>query len=498
MLFFVFRLRRAWPMLFLLASATGVAAQNAPPTSTTPPAGPLSLRDALRIAFANQGDVLAAQQQLRAATERITVAQSARAPQLTVSVGENYVNTSSTISTGNTGTIPVTGTGGSGTPTGNNGTGGGNIGTTGGTTPTTTGTSTVFSQTGTTFSTGITLSQNLFDSGRTRESVRQSRASESISRGNLGTTRINLAYSVAQRFFEQLRQATLVAQRQNQLVVASQSLDQIQAQITAGTSPRSDLLGAQVNVSQARFDLTTARNALRIAQVDLRQAIGLDAGPPLALQNDLAPPPEPAPSEELLRLARTRRPDLASASAQIAQSQSQLAAARIEARPSVTTSLNVNLDPRRTNNRTLSVGASLSIPVFNGGGRRASVRAARDELEAARLRLGQLRKSADAQVQSAAINVSGQIARLEVARDLVASAQNNLEVARGRYGAGVGIALDITSAQSQLFQAQTSLTGAQFDLQVGLANLDLTTGRFAVEEPTSAGVAGTVGGAATP
>jgi len=507
MLPFACRRRALWPLLFLL-SASSALAQTAPPVAPAPvlPTGPLSLEDALRIAFASQGDVLAAGQQLRASTERIAVAQSARAPQLIATIGDTYVNTSSTLSTGGVGTIPVTGTGGGGTPTGSGTTGTGTTGTGTGTTGTGTGTTgtgttggtTVFSSTGTTFSTGIALSQNLFDSGRTRESVRQSRANESISRGNLGTTRINLAYSVAQRFFEQLRQKTLVAQRGNQLVVATQSLAQIQAQITAGTSPRSDLLSAQVNVSQARFDLTTARNALRVAQVDLRQSLGLDDGPPLDLQNNLAPASDLPATDELLRLARARRPDLASADAQIAQTKSQLAAARIEAQPSVSATLNLNLDPRRSRNRNATVGASLSIPVFDAGGRRASVRAAGDELEAARLRLVQLRKSADAQVQSAAINVSGQVARLEVARELVASAQNNLDVARGRYSAGVGIVLDVTTAQSQLFQAQTSLTGAQFDLQVGLANLDLATGRYAVENPTAATTSGTAGAVSTP
>ncbi len=468
--------------LCLLASTSKAQTQTrtaVPPPAPTAVSDPLSLQDALRLAFQNQGDVLAAQKQLSASTQRITVARSARAPQVFATIGTNYLNTT-TSSSFNPGTIPIPvnpGTGGSGTGTGTPiGTGTG-VGT---------GTSTVFSSTGTTTTTGLSLTQNLFDSGRTRESVRQSRAALEVSRGNLGTTRINLAYAVAQRFFEQLRQATLVAQRQNQLVVASQSLNQIQAQITAGTSPRSDLLGAQVNVSQARFDLTTARNALRTAQVDLRQSLGLDAGAPLQLQPAPAPPPELGPTEELLRLARTRRPDLVSASAQITQSQSLVRSAQIEARPSLAANLNLNLDPRRANNRNFGIGASLSIPLFDAGGRRASVRAAQDELEAARLRLAQLRKSADAQVQSAAINVSGQIARVEVARELVASAQQNLDVARGRYGGGVGIALDITTAQSQLFQAQTSLTGAQFDLQIGLANLDLATGRYAVEEPVGA------------
>ncbi len=415
------------------------------------PAAPLSLDDAIRTAFQNQGDVLASNQQLSAASERITFARSARAPQLSASVGSNYLNSP---------TIVVPGVG--------NGTG------------------TTFSQTGSTFSTGVSVSQNLFDSGRTRESIRQSRATFDIARGSLGTTRTSLAFQVAQRFFEQLRQETLVGQRFTQLELTQGSLRQIEAQIEAGTSPRSDLLGAQVNVSQARFDLTTARNALKTAQIDLRAALGLPDGPPLNLVSELPPVPALQSGDELLALARSRRPDLQGGQAQIRQGQSQLKAAQIESRPNVAANLALNLDPRSNQNRRFNVGATLSIPIFNAGGLRANVRAARDELSASQIRLAQLGRTSDASVRSALVNIEGQRARVEVGQELVALARQNLEVARGRYGAGVGIALDITTAQSQLFGAQTSLTGARFDLQIALANLDLATGRFASETPAPA------------
>ncbi len=438
-------------LLLLLFAAPACAQTAAPPTTLeVPPVviAPLSLEDAIQTAFQNQGDVLAAGEQTRAARERIAVAQAARSPQLSASVGSNYVNSGSVVS------IPSTGTG--------------------------TGGATTINSTGTTFTTGVALSQNVFDSGRTRETVRQGRAAFDIARGTLGTTRTNLAYQVAQRFYEQLRQETLVAQRAGQVEVAGASLGQIQAQITVGTSPRSDLLAAQVNVAQARFDLLTAQNALRTARIDLRNALGLDDGPALQLVGDTAEAPATLPSEaELLALARSRRPDLQSGQAQIRQSQSQLKAARIEQLPSIAATLALNLDPRKTDQRTFNVGATVAIPLFDAGSRRAQTRAARDELSAGQLRLAQLERSSDAAVRSAVVNLQGQRARVELATQLVASAGQNLEVARGRYAAGVGIALDIVNAQNQLFGAQTSLTGAQFDARIALANVDLATGRYA-------------------
>lgn len=444
MRYFKFSLLGALCSLIGSANAQGEvpSIEVAPPQAPQPEA-PLTLDDALKIAFQNHGDVAAAQESLAASAQRVTSARANRAPQLSGTIGTDYQN-------GRLFSAPVT-------------------------------------QNGTisTLTTGVALSQNIFDSGRTKYAVRGARANAGAQLGNLGTARNSLGFEVAQRFFEQLRQERLVSQRRGQVEVAQSQLDQIQAQIEAKTSPRSDLSGARVTLSQAQFDLVTAQNDLANAVAQLRNALGLERGPALQLAYQTPQTFESGPPvADVIELANTRRPDLLASRAQIAASEAAYRSARIEARPNISASAGYNIDPRSTGDRRLNFGATVAIPLFDAGGRKSEARAAYDDLQSAQIRLTQTQRDVQTEVETALTNIAGQIERLKNARELVINAQNNLETATERYRAGVGIALDITTASSQLFQAQTSLASAEFDYQIARSNLDRATGRFAWENET--------------
>jgi outer membrane protein len=485
------------------ASAVGVAATGTPTaatngtrviTSTAPavPDGssPLTLDDAVLLALRNHGDVGAAEQGFVSAREGITSARSGFFPDVSAGLNYNYAQRNGTNRTTTVNGVPIPISGGNTSNT----------------------------------TSSVVVSQNIFDSGRTRAQVRSARARTLGAVGGFGSARSNLAYEVASNFYEQLRQEKLVAQREGQVQLANQQLEQIQAQIEQGVAARVDAQGIQVNLSQARFDLTTARNALATAQTNFRNALGLSRGPALkVLDTELAREEaptlaaatlNPVPSEDLLegraptplpfptvtaaplpivpelqRLddylaeARRLRPDLVQAQATIQQSQASLDLAEIELKPQVTANAGYNIDPRSTSDRGFTFGAGISIPIFNAGGRKADVKAAEADLESNRIRLQQLTKDVEADVQSTFINISGGVERISNARELVLSARTNLATATERYQLGLGIVLDIVNAQTQLFNAQTSATQAIYDYELARADLDRAIGRFAWANP---------------
>jgi outer membrane protein TolC len=81
------------------------------------------------------------------------------------------------------------------------------------------------------------------------------------------------------------------------------------------------------------------------------------------------------------------------------------------------------------------------------------------------------------------VDIGGEVERVANARALVESARTNLETATERYRLGLGIVLDIVNAQTQLFNAQTSLTQAVYDYELARSNLDRAAGRFAWANP---------------
>jgi len=457
-------------------SAAPVAVVPPIPTVSPAPQTSLSLEDSIRIALKNHCDIGAAEQSFLSAQQGITSARAARLPQVSGDIGTNYNNSNSRQITSSN----------------NN-----------------------FSTSRNSFvtTTGISVSQNLFDGGRTRAQIQSAQARALGAVGGVGSARSNLAYEVARNFYEQLRQEKLVAQRENQVALARQQLAQIQAQIEAGTAARVDSQSVQVNLSQARFDLATALNDARIASTNFRNSIGVPRGAPFKLQESaqafetspidssiansaspipLAAPiaapivPQLEPLETLLLHARNLRPDLLQGKANVQSGEAALALAKIQQRPQISATAGYNIDPRSVADRGFQIGAGVSIPIFDAGGRKADTRAATADLEASKIRLAQLQRDADADVEAAYVDIRGNVDRIANARELVAAAQTNLATAVEKYRAGLGIVLDIVNAQTQLFAAQTSATQAVYDYELARANLDRAVGRFAFSNPGAA------------
>jgi outer membrane protein TolC len=479
---------RCFFVVLVLSSIAIAARAQTPPRPVTATIAPgkatstsladaLTLEDSIRLALKNHGDIGASQESFVASHERVASARAGLWPQVSGTLGYDYQNQHRSTSS----------RAGSGVDF-----------------------SSLNSNTASTTSTNISISQNIFDGGRTRAQIRSAQAQELNAVGGIGSTRSDLAFQVAQAFYEQLRQEKLVTQRQGQVALAQGQLEQIQAQIAIGTAARVDVQSVQVTLSQARFDLVSARNALAVAEVNFRNALGLGRGPALQLLETttaaapVAPPagnastplgaapitapavPELAPLETYIAEAQKLRPDLLQARAAVQQDEAAETLAKIEKRPQITASTTYNLDPRTPDDRRFDFGAGVTIPIFDGGGRSADVRAAQAELAASRLRLAQLEKDIAADVETSYVDISGQVERISNARDLVNAAQVNLETATEKYRLGLGIVLDIVNAQTQLVNAQTSATQAVYDYEIARANLDRAVGRFAWADPGEA------------
>ncbi len=155
------------------------------------------------------------------------------------------------------------------------------------------------------------------------------------------------------------------------------------------------------------------------------------------------------------------------------------AAARIGvARANRLPSLELNGNTGRTYlSRTGSVGNSytftlgLRIPLFAGFSRVWNQRAESDLAAAARADAASVQQLVIFQVFSSYYALQTAVRRVHTADDLLASAQQNEEVARGRYRAGVGSILDLLNAQSALADARAQQVQARWVWQTALAQL---------------------------
>ena len=179
---------------------------------------------------------------------------------------------------------------------------------------------------------------------------------------------------------------------------------------------------------------------------------------------------------EALVAAYQTNPTLSAQRENLKATDSTVAIARAAGRPQVSATVGLNRDLTRrgildtggSKGPTLSVGADLSVPLYNGGSVRNSVRAAETRVEAGRATLRAVEGDVFTQATAAYMDVIRDRAIVELNENNVRVLTTNLEATRDRFEIGDLTRTDVAQSEarlqlgrSQLALAQGQLTGSE-------------------------------------
>ncbi|MFL5263548.1 MAG: TolC family protein [Anaeromyxobacteraceae bacterium] len=326
------------------------------------------------------------------------------------------------------------------------------------------------------YSATLNLDAPIWDFGRTLESVRAARASEQASRADLGAARDEQQFQVRQAYYAALASGALVAVADDTIVQMERHLAFAQASLEVGRRTRFDVTRAEVDLANARIQKIQADNGLANARAALAGAIGEDLGDSRLAEPAAPEEPDPDPRAAVARALRAR-PELAALDRRIAAAESAASAARDAWYPTLGAS--GQLGWRGSDlplSRTWQVLGTLTWPFLNGGADVARAAEASAAADAARATLAAEVLQVKVEVEQAALAVGEARARRDVSKVLVAQATENLELAEGRYQAGVGSIVDLVDAQAALTSARAQRIRSGYDLATARARLVRTLG----------------------
>jgi len=231
--------------------------------------------------------------------------------------------------------------------------------------------------------------------------------------------------------------------------------------------------GTELDVDRAQQDVAAARAQLISGDESLRQsreALGLALGSatPLAVPADLDLEGFEHAVLATCRVAEgvDRRADVAAAVQRVAIAQRQITDAELLFAPSLAISSTagyastVTLGP----NDTWSIGATLAVPLYDGGARYGAIRDARAAAAQARDALASVRVEAMIEVARASRAVAVDTAARNVARDQRELAARIDARTREGYAKGLGTSLDLVTSAQALRQAEINLVLLDFEL----------------------------------
>jgi len=328
-----------------------------------------------------------------------------------------------------------------------------------------------------------TVNQLIYDFGRSSSLLIQAKEQRSSALFALIATRADVVLNVKQAYYGVLRTNRLVHVFEQNLKAQEEHVAEAQARLDAKVAPKADVLKAVAAAASARVDLVTARNNAEQARVDLNTAMGVDVTSLTQIQES-AEPDCPVPELEVaVATAISNRPEVVQARDQVLASQAALKSAKTGNLPSLTTSMGAvqDLGTGFASPTTVSWLLNLQWQPFDSGFTRGTVTQALAQVTSNEESLFAVIQNVSRDVVAARLNVIAAQESLISSYAEVASAQESVDSAVGRYGAGVGIFLEVTDAQSMLLKAQIDDAAAHYRLSTGRAQLEHAMGVISIE-----------------
>ena len=441
-------------MLMMLGGAAGALAQQAPATPAQPPAPlsapprevltqrPITVDEAVAIGLEFQPNIRARLGDYAAAKYRVDQALSPLLPQLSASISTSRSH--STVVT----TSSLTGASIAGVQE---------------------------REFGQTLGAQMTLSQLLFDFGKTAASTDAARKLSEVALEDVELQRQLITQTIKQAYTNINFAQRLQRVAQQALERAELNLRSARGFFDVGTRPKSDVTRAEVDVANARVDVIRARNAERLGRAALNVAMGVPADTPTQVIDSLVYQPSKLDRGRLMDEAQRRRPESRQARLRAEAAEALVRRTSRDFFPDITGAAAYG-GTRTSFDEAWSATLSLQWSIFDGGNRIARHREARANLDAAQARARATELDIQREVEQAQISVNEAEERIQAAQVAVESAQENFRLAQGRFDAGVGTILELTDAQLALTQAQNTEAQALADYRIALSNLDRAVG----------------------
>ena len=325
--------------------------------------------------------------------------------------------------------------------------------------------------------------------------------------------RLDIVHAAAVGYLDVLRAVAFERIQRENLTVTRSNLGLAAARQRIGVARASEVIRWENEIATSRRGVIDAGARRRVAEIALNRLLHRPLEEPFGVSDIDMDEPGLLSAATFERYARNpvafalfrdfltreglaRAPELRKLDAAVAaQARTVLAARRalrtptVEARANLTAlaqpvdgdtfdlgGLHVTLPrPSRLN---WTVGVSASLPLFEGGARRAARARADRELEELRLRRRARAERIEQRIRSALHFAGASYAGIELAADAAGAARRNLELVSGAYEAGAVSILDPLDAQHAVLVAEQAAANAVYDHLTDLMDVQRAFGRF--------------------
>ena len=340
-----------------------------------------------------------------------------------------------------------------------------------------------------TWGTAITLTQTIYQGGRTLSALRAAKLTKDQAVLNYESTVADTLLATRTDYYDVLVAEQQIIVNEASTNLLTKQLEDQQRRYDAGTVPRFNVLQAEVALDNAIPPVINARNSYRVAKNNLCNQLGYNLPRevwediPLRLAGKLDSDPYNIELPAAIAQALERRTELQALKKTEALQRENVINAKAGYKPTVSAFVgwdwrNSDFVPDTKDELDgWEIGGQFSWSIFDGALTRGKVIQAKAQLDHARADVEDRARQIELEVRT---DYSSFINAREVLQSQIKvqeEAEEALRLAKARADAGTGTQLDVLNAQTSLTQARTTQVQALHDYDVARARLERAIGQ---------------------
>ncbi len=324
-----------------------------------------------------------------------------------------------------------------------------------------------------------TLSGNmlLFDFGKTKAQADLAKRTYESAEYNLQNSINNVIFAVKQAYYNLLFAQQQVKVYEDTVNDYTLHLEQAKAYYDIGTKPKIDVITAEHNLGRAKLNLLQAQNTLKIAYVQLSNAMGTPEYNDYDVTDNLKTKIYNINSEEAIQTAFDTSPELLAAKKKADASQLLVRASRRAFTPNISGFASYSRGGKRVDtDYGYQFGAQLNYQTVNLLLLKKQVDEAKATYKKDLADYENVKQNIYLQAKEAYLNLTTAQESIAVAKLSMDQAKEQYDQASGRYKVGLGDAIELKDAETTYRNSQLDYYNTLLNYHVSAANLEKIMG----------------------
>jgi outer membrane protein TolC len=321
----------------------------------------------------------------------------------------------------------------------------------------------------------------IFTGGRITNAIAAARAGQAATESMSEDTEFSVILESSQLYLGALLSRDVVELHGQALESYRRHLENARTSFKMGVVANYDVVRAEAAVAEQEKRLTESRNRCDLIEAALRASLNLQAETPLELQGALFEPPSPQSLQEMQALAAKGNALLQALRKKVEALDRRTRMEKGEYLPQI-----VAVAGKETVTAKLAqtdpnwfAGVRATWTLFDGGARRAGIKARQSEAEKARIEERHAAEQIELAIRSALLEYESQRSALVSARKTADLAGESLRLATKRFAVGAGTSLEVLDANVALTAAEIGARSALYQMDTAYLRMHRYIGDIA-------------------